>query len=82
METIKVYVEVYARFTTQGELLPVAFTWEDGKKYRIDRVSGAQRCASRKAGGTGIRYTCVVGGRECHLYYEENRKWFMERKMA
>lgn len=40
-----------------------------------------ERCASRKAGGTGIMYTVVVAGKECHLYFEFD-KWFMERKIA
>ena len=82
MNKVKVYVEVYARFTIDGHLQPVAFTWEDGTRYDIDKVTDCQRCASRKAGGAGIRYTCLVGGRECHLYYEENLQWFMERKTA
>ena len=46
----------------------------------IDKVSKPERCASRKAGGTGYRYTCQVGGKICHLTYEENYRWFMERK--
>ena len=82
MEEIKVYVEVMARFTADGRLQPVAFTWEDGRRSEIDRIVKCVRCASRKAGGVGIRYTCIVGGRECHLYYEENLHWFMERKSA
>lgn len=48
--------------------------------HAIDKVSKPERCASRKAGGTGYRYTCQVGGKICHLTYEENYKWFMERK--
>ena len=51
-----------------------------GRMYAIDKVSKPERCASRKAGGTGYRYTCQVGGKICHLTYEENYKWFMERK--
>ena len=31
--------------------------------------------------GTGIMYTVMVDGKECHLYYEFD-KWFMERKSA
>jgi len=76
----KVYVEVNAVFTEDGELMPVSFIWEDGHKYVIDRVKTRQRCASRKAGGAGIRYTCMVEGRECSLFYEENYRWFMERR--
>ena len=43
---IKVYVEVTARFTVDGEFSPVAFIWEDGRRYEIDRIVRCQRCAS------------------------------------
>jgi len=82
MNKIKVYVEVTARFTEDGKMSPVSFTWEDGRKFEIDRIVKSVRCASRKAGGVGVLYTCMVSGRECHLYYEENFRWFMERKTA
>ena len=73
--TAKVYVDVLAVFSREGELIPTAFVWEDGRKYAIDKVSKPERCASRKAGGTGYRYTCQVGGKICHLTYEENYKY-------
>ena len=50
--------------------MPIEFIWEDGTKYLIDKVKSKERCASRKAGGTGIMYTVMVDGKECHLYYE------------
>jgi len=75
----KVYVQVTAVFYPDGRLLPVSFVWEDGQSYGIDRVLGTIRAASLKAGGTGIRYTCMVRGRGIHLYFEEDR-WFMERR--
>ena len=80
MNRVKVYVEVFARFTSDGKLLPVALIWEDGSKYLIDRIVKYERCASRRAGGAGIMYTCMIAGQECHLFYEENQKWFLERK--
>lgn len=55
------------------------FTWEDGRKYSIDRILKIERCASRKAGGVGMMYTCMIQGQESHLFYEVD-KWFMERK--
>ena len=76
MESSKVYVEVVARFDQEGVMMPMAFTCT---KYEIDRVKSKERCASRKAGGTGIQYTVMVAGKECHLYFEFD-KWFMERK--
>lgn len=76
---MKVYVEVYAKFSPEGEVLPVDITWEDGRKYHVDRVLRKERCASRKAGGAGIMYTCLVEGKECHLFYEVD-KWFLDSK--
>ena len=64
-----------------GDMTPVEFVWEDGTTYQIDQIKNKERCASRKAGGTGIRYTAMVGGKECHLYYEFD-KWFMERRVS
>ena len=79
MENMKVYVEVTAKFDTDGIMMPVSFIWEDGTVYQIDRIKAKERCASRKAGGTGIMYTVMVDGKECHLFYELD-KWFMERR--
>lgn len=75
----KVYVQVNAIFYPDGRLLPLSFIWEDGQSYAIDKVLGVIRAASLKAGGTGMRYTCMVHGRETCLFYEEDR-WFMERR--
>ena len=75
----KVYVDVDAHFTREGVLIPVAITWEDGRRYEVDRVLDVQRCASRKAGGVGIRYTCRICGQTSYLFYEVDR-WFVERR--
>lgn len=81
MNNNKVYVEVDARFTRDGQLLPRAIIWEDGHRYEIDRVTQVARRASMKAGGVGIRYTCIVNGKQSYLFYEVDR-WFVERKTA
>lgn len=75
----KVLVPVLAEFDTDGALKPISFVWEDGTRYTIDKVLDVRRAASLKAGGAGLRYTCVVRGRETYLFREEDR-WFMERK--
>lgn len=75
----KIYVEVTATFTEDGRLIPIAFVWEDGRRFTIDRVTDVRPAASRKAGGCGIRYTCLVRAHTAYLYFEENR-WFMERR--
>ena len=54
---------------------------EDGTTFEIDRILDQRRAASLKAGGAGIRYTCVINGHQSYLFYEENFKWFVEAKM-
>ena len=76
----KVYVTVNANFSPEGILMPKCIIWEDGRKFEINRVKDCCRRASLKAGGVGIRYTCVINGREHYLFYEENNRWFVEGK--
>ena len=80
MESSKVYVDVNATFSKDGRLIPKSFIWTDGHVYEIQRVKNVCRAASLKAGGVGMRYTCVIDGRESHLYYEDNNMWFLEGK--
>lgn len=80
MESCKVYVDVNATFTRDGRLLPNSFVWRDGHVYEVQRITDIRRAASLRAGGVGMRYTCIVDGRESHLFYEENNLWFMESK--
>lgn len=75
----KIYISVKAVFYPDGGFKPTSLVWEDGREYEIDRVTDIRRAASLKAGGTGIRYTCKVRGKEVYLFLEEDR-WFMERK--
>ena len=56
----------------------VSYTHLDVYK-RQDRILDIRRAASLKAGGTGIRYTCRIRGREKYLWLEETR-WFIEAK--
>ena len=78
----KVYVDVTAELSKDGDLVPKSFRWEDGQVYEIERIKEVRRAARLKAGGVGMRYTCVIGGQEKHLFYEDNNMWFMERAGA
>lgn len=75
----KVYVDVTARFASDGDLRPLAVQWEDGRIYQVDRVLDVRPAASLKAGGAGIRYRVLIGSCETFLFLEENR-WFVERR--
>jgi len=73
----KVFVRVIAEFDEQGQLLPRSLFWEDGRRYDIDRVLQVCPGVSLKVGGSGIRYTCRIQGRQVNLFQDGNR-WYME----
>ncbi len=75
----KVFVQLNATFSPNGELIPVSFVWEDGSKYIIDKVYDHKKAASLKVGGQGTRYRCRVMGKEIFIFFEEGR-WFIEGK--
>ncbi|MBO4748967.1 MAG: hypothetical protein J5546_01480 [Lachnospiraceae bacterium] len=80
VHSAKVYVDVRAVFTKDGRLRPTSIIWKDGTEYEIQAIKDVRRAASLRAGGAGLRYTCVIAGRESHLYYEDNNLWFVEEK--
>lgn len=61
-------------------MLPKKMVWTDGHVYEIQKVTDVRRAASLKAGGVGQRYTCIIDGKESHLFYDDNNLWFVERK--
>jgi len=92
METkpVKVYVAVRAAFDEDGCLIPTEITWEDGRKYPIDKVTDICQASAMKAGGQGDRYTVIINGHRSYLFFERNAsltgnnigRWFVERRTA
>ena len=76
----KVFVEVIAKFDTNGKITPLSFVWEDGRTFEIDQIIDVRRAASLKAGGQGMRYQCSVMGKETFLFQEFDNTWFVEGK--
>lgn len=76
----KVYVKVTADFLPDKTILPRQIVWEDGRVYTVDRVRDIRPAASLKVGGAGLRYLCVIGGRETYLFLEDGSAWFVEKK--
>lgn len=80
MQFHKAVVKVLVIVATDRTKTPVSLTFEDGKEYSIDRVCSRQRAAAAtKVGGTGIRYTIMIGGRQTCLFEDEDQ-WFVEAK--
>lgn len=73
----KVYVGVTVEVSPEGEKRPRYIHFENGRVYEIDRLKHRCRAHATKVGGTGIRYTIVVHGKETYLFEDEDR-WFVE----
>lgn len=73
----KIYVKVRADHLLDGTTRPLLFRAEDGPIVRIDRILDAREAPSLKAGGQGMRYTCLAEGRQLYLFFDEPY-WFIE----
>lgn len=76
----KCYVKVFSRTDESGRVTPLVIEWEDGTRYHVDKVIRCRQAHSLKTGGTGLRYTVRICGRETYLFYEGPR-WFVESKI-
>ena len=79
----KVYVEVNADHLPDGSILPRSLVWENGRRFRVDRILDVRPAASLKAGGAGLRYTVRVHDKETFMFLEDDHgvnRWFMERR--
>lgn|GEM_PF-127540 len=88
-QSLKVYVAVKTDFAPDGTMLPREITWEDGKRFEIDRVLDIRQAAAMKAGGQGDRYTVRIQGKQSYLFFERSTnqtgnnigRWFVERRV-
>lgn len=84
----KVYVSVAATFRDDGAILPTEITWENGRRYAIDRVLDIRQATAMKVGGQGDKYTIRINGRQSYLFFERSAnnsgniigRWFVERR--
>ena len=73
----KIYVKVRADHLLDGRIRPLMIRAEDGPALRIDRVTDVREAPSLKAGGQGIRYTCMIEDRQLFLFHDDPY-WFIE----
>ena len=87
ISSAKVYVDVDVHFCKDGRLIPKAIIWEDGRRYRIDRVLSVKPAPALRAGGHGDRYEIEISGKVSRLWFTHNEDiadpcvgwWFAER---
>lgn len=76
MQLYKRYIEVIIKQKKDGEMIPLYVVWDDGKKYKIEKIFRKERRASI-VGGCGLRYSCMIEGKQRNIFYEKD-KWFIE----
>ena len=76
----RVFVKVLIDIDVVGKITPKKITWLDGREFEIDRVLDI-RPAPAKSGGSGIRYTCRIQGREVPIYQDQiSGSWWCDGK--
>ena len=75
----KTYVSVTVKFLKDGSIIPLSIIWDEKNVFPIDKITNICLAASLKAGGAGIRYTCMINGKPKYLFLEKDR-WFVEAK--
>lgn len=73
----KIPVAVRADHKLDGSVRPIRFRAEEGESVHIDRIIDVRPAAVLKAGGQGIRYTCMVEGKQLYLF-DCDGMWFLE----
>ena len=76
----KVYVKVISETDEEGNISPISVTWEDGRSFGVDKVTDIRRAYATKVGGTAIRYTVKISGKETYIFAQDG-KWFVESKV-
>ncbi len=76
MELYKRYVDVVLMHRKSGQMIPMYVCWDNGMKYKVDKVLSTEHRASQ-VGGCGIRYVCMICGSRRNLFLEKD-KWFIE----
>lgn len=74
----KIELDIIVEHKKDGQAVPKAILWEDGRKFSIDKILDIRRAAATKCGGVGIRYICRVCNKEIKIFDEEG-KWFLEK---
>lgn len=67
----KRYVDVLARYTSRGDIVPYAVCWIDGRTYFIDEVLQVNRPWLDTAGCWQVKYSVRLASHTTDLYLEQ-----------
>jgi len=72
------YVEVICSHDVAGNIKPLYLVWDDLRKIPILKIKEICPRASLKAGGSGLRYTCLFDSNRIRHLYLDRDKWYVE----
>ena len=72
------FIDVKCLMTKERKILPFSFCFKD-HWYDISKVTEIVKMASTKGGGKGTRFSCKIGDKIHHLFFDEN-VWWVELK--
>ena len=75
---LKINLDILVEHKSDGKVSPRTILWPDGRKFDIDKVLDVRWAPALKAGGVGMRYLCMVCGRE-RAIFEMRGMWFVEQ---
>lgn len=76
---LRQYVNVVCMYDIQGNIKPLFIIWDNGVKYKIDRIIQRCQAASLKSGGSGLRYTCLFENNQKRYLFLDDNRWFIEK---
>ena len=72
------YVDVICLNDQQGNIKPLFLIWDNEKRIPIIKVKEICPRAALKAGGSGLRYTCVFENKQIRHLFLDRGRWFVE----
>ena len=75
----KVFVAVVVRISEEGKIKPLEIEWQDGKRFKIERILDERRASSNAGSILTVKYKVLINGLEKSLYMQtEDLRWFVE----
>lgn len=72
------YIDITCLTRKDGRLVPKSITWADGREFAIAGILDCRQGKSLKLHTGGMRYSCLIGDETFYLYYDGEKKWYVE----
>lgn len=78
-EMKRVYIDIIAEITPEGDIFPRQLHLEDGSVFAVDRRLERPRPCFNADGSTSLRFRCLVENRQVLFFYDEDTmRWWVE----